>query len=690
MSVVLFVVLASPNIAFGIPSFEDVKTKWQSSEVMIYDRKDRLIQTVRTDYKKRALKWVGINDISRNMVDAVLSSEDRRFFEHSGVDWLAVGSALLENITGRSTRGASTITMQLASILIGQKGKKDINEKIRQIKTARQLEDIWTKDNILEAYLNLIYFRGDLQGISSAANILFGKSPSSLTAIESAMLASLIRNPNASVQKVVFRTCNILDKMQIPYDKESVNKTVSDALMLVKSNKNSPSFAPHIVRHLDLSSGKRIKTTIDMDLQTFAQETLKKHLMVLQRSNVNEGATVIIENKTGNVLAYLSVSNDFKHVDGVVAKRQAGSTLKPFLYALALSRGVLNASSLLEDAPVSISTERGLYLPKNYNESYKGLVTVRTALASSLNTPAVKTLTMVGIEDFYEILVKLGFDINENADFYGYALALGGVDVSLLELTNAYRVLANGGIFSRTRFSYSQGRAVSKRVLGEDVAFIISDILSDRAARQVTFGMENPLSTKSWSAVKTGTSKDMRDNWCIGYSDTYTVGVWVGNFSGAAMWNISGISGSAQIWQEIMNHLHRQKFSRQPKAPKDVVKKDIFIDSFSGVVSEWFIKDSQIPTDNSLIAVSRQGHEARIIYPPTSTVIVIDPDIPNTEQAVFFEIMGGNIGMSVFVGDDKIAIYGNIAIWQPRVGQHKVRLIDVKGAIRDEIEIFVR
>lgn len=689
---VLFVILTNPFSAYCMPSFEDVKNEWSPSDIVIYDQKDRLIQTVRSDYKKRALQWVGINDISKNLVDAVLVSEDKRFFKHKGVDWLALGSAFFENITGRSKRGASTITMQLVSILQGERGKKDYSKKLKQINSARELEENWTKGQILEAYLNLVYFRGELQGISSAAHILFDKSPSALDVVESAILASLIRQPNAPLESIAFRTRDILQKMNFPYDESRIKSIVSERLQTPKNPPTTnPNIAPHIVKHLDLASKKTLKTTIDTDLQMFSEETLKKHLISLKRNNVNDGAVIIIENKTGNVLAYLSQSTDSVFVDGIVAKRQAGSTLKPFLYAIALEKGILHTASLLDDSPVSITTERGLYLPKNYTESYKGLVTLRTALASSLNTPAVKTLTLAGIDDFHEYLLKLGFDISEKADFYGYSLALGGIDVSLLELSNAFRVLANGGKLSGLQFINTKERIIKKRVMDEAVSFIISDILSDRSARQVTFGFENPLSTRSWSAVKTGTSKDMRDNWCIGFSDTYTVGVWVGNFSGAPMWNVSGVSGSAHVWQEIMNYLHRFRLSKPPKPPQNVIKKDIYVEPTNTTITDWFINNGKYyPADNTLARITKHQHMARISYPPNSTVFVIDPDIPKSEQAVFFEVSGSDKGLRIFVGDDEIAIDGNIAIWHLKAGFYKVKLIDKDGVVKDEIEIVVR
>ena len=224
----------------------------------------------------------------------------------------------------------------------------------------------------------------------------------------------------------------------------------------------------------------------------------------------------------------------------------------------------------MDDTPLDIAVLNGIYQPKNYDSEFRGLVTSRVALASSLNVPAVRTLSLVGIEPFLSKLRQLGIkDLNESGDFYGPSLALGSADVSLWELVNAYRTLANEGAWSELHLSpEAEYFPKPKRIFSKEGAFLVSDILSDREARSSTFGLENPLATRFWTAVKTGTSKDMRDNWCIGYSRKYTVGVWVGNFSGEPMWNVSGITGAAPIWIEMMNWLHRDHVPRRKNLPR--------------------------------------------------------------------------------------------------------------------------
>ena len=304
---------------------------------------------------------------------------------------------------------------------------------------------------------------------------------------------------------------------------------------------------------------------------------MRYQLSALKDKNVNDGAVLIVENKTGDVLAYVANGGLFssaKYIDGVKAKRQAGSTLKPFLYEMAIEENLLTASSIVEDSPINVSTPAGLYVPQDYDNEFKGSVSVRTALSASLNIPAVRTLMLVGPDSFTSRLKQLGIKGLNDGDYYGLSLALGTADVSLYELVNAYRVLANNGRWGELRLSFDK-KNVQKQILKKEAVFIISDILSDRTARSITFGFENPLATRFWTAVKTGTSKDMRDNWCIGYSQKYTVGVWVGNFNGEPMWNVSGITGAAPIWLEVMNYLHRSTPSKSPQPSEGVISKKL-------------------------------------------------------------------------------------------------------------------
>jgi penicillin-binding protein 1C len=293
------------------------------------------------------------------------------------------------------------------------------------------------------------------------------------------------------------------------------------------------------------------------------------------------------------------------------------------------------------------------------------------------------------MEAFLSQLRQMGInEISESGDYYGPSLALGSADVSLWELTNAYRALANGGRWSDAILTQNQAGMVNhKQILSREAAFIVSDILADREARSSTFGLENPLATKFWSAVKTGTSKDMRDNWCIGYSSEYTVGVWVGNYSGLAMWNVSGVSGAAPVWSETMDYLHRRKSGSGMDIPKNVATREV---AASGNIGkrreEWFIRGTEPSAD---VQVVKQYNE-KIVYPPSGTVIALDPDIPPDLQKVFFISQAEGKEIYWRLNDTAIGEAGKTVAWSPKKGKHNLTLMDKQGRVIDSVNLEVR
>lgn len=442
----------------------------------------------------------------------------------------------------------------------------------------------------------------------------------------------------------------------------------------------------------------RITSTLDGELQSFVTEVVKHHVATVRPQNVNDGAVLVVENESGDVLAYVGGAGDessARYVDGSRAKRQAGSTLKPFLYAVALEKQILTPASILSDSPLDVPTKLGIYKPEDYENDFKGLVSVRTALASSLNIPAVRTLALIGVEPFIQRLRLLGFSRLKADDYYGLSVALGSADVSLWELVNAYRTLANKGVWSELRLTLKEGRDGSKRIFSEEIAFLVSDILSDREARSITFSLENPLSTKFWSAVKTGTSKDMRDNWCIGYSQKYTVGVWVGNFRGDPMWNVTGISGAAPVWLEIMNYLHRGAPGIPSQPPSGISAKKIeFQHNMEPARVEWFIKGTEpVNLMTSEAGVSINGIHAfpRITYPADGAIIALDPDIPAENQHIFFETQTSAEEFKWILDGRKLSVVSGRAVsWNPKRGKHLLSLADGQNQIIDSVEFQVR
>ena len=393
--------------AIKVPAFHDLRSSYKVSDAVLLDRNKEIIHTLRTDDSGRRLDWARLPDISPSFLQTVIEGEDRRFYTHHGVDFRAFGAAFVRNMFSGSLRGASTISMQVASVvntdLKPGKGRRGLRQKWRQVLTALALEKKWTKQEILEAYVNFVYYRGELQGIRAASKGLFGKEPSGITQSESLILASLIASPNASREKVASRSIRLGRKRGIEIDRDDIDRKSREALTSAYHIAFDVSIAPHVARALLTPGRDKIVSTLDGRVQRFALDSLKSNLAALRHRKVSDGAVLVVDNMTGEILAYVGNSAEKSSaiwMDGIRARRQAGSTLKPFLYELAIEKGYMTPASLLEDTPVAITTPTGLYVPQNYDNQFRGTVSARTALASSLNVPAVKALLVAGLSPF--------------------------------------------------------------------------------------------------------------------------------------------------------------------------------------------------------------------------------------------------------------------------------------------------
>ncbi len=698
----LLAAIAFLSVDYRAPTFAQTKAGYRPSEAWLLDRNGEVIAVKRIDNKVRRLEWIALNEISPATQELLVFSEDKRFYRHGGADWYALiasgGSYLWHIFDGKRTRGASTLTMQLAGFLdpslAPASSKRTLTQKWRQIRAAIEIEKTWSKQEILEAYFNLAAFRGEIVGIHTASFALFRNHPSALNRSQSLLLMALLKGPMAKPAQVSSRACALVKS-----ERNENNPSCEELQMLAQVTLNSPGYAipqdniaPHLAQKLLDSPGTRIATTLDANLQRYAIQALREHLTSLNEQNVKDGAVVVIDNKNGDVLAYVGSSGEISgaaNVDGVAALRQAGSTLKPFLYGLAIEEQRLTAASFMEDTPIQLNTPMGLYIPQNYDRDFKGVVSVRTALASSLNVPAVRALGLVGVDHFVRTLRTYGLDsLTKDGDHYGFSLALGGVDVRLIELTNAYRALANQGMWRSTRFKTTEAAKPPKRVISRPAAFIVANILADRGARAMTFGLENPLATRVWTAAKTGTSKDMRDNWCIGFSNRYTVGVWVGNFDGEPMRDVSGVSGAAPVWRDLMDYLHMGSGSPSPRAPHGIVAQEThFTPPIESARIEWYLAGTE--TDEMrLVSVNNSQPDAKILYPTNGTVIAMDPDIPLTHQRVQFSSRGNeDIAWQI---DGVVVGNGTNVSWTPTGGKHTLHLNDLQGKELDSLTFEVR
>ena len=444
-----------------VPAFEEIRSAYRPSESWLLDRNGEVIAFKRLDRRIRRLEWVALADISPAAQDMLLHSEDRRFYQHGGTDWLALLASGISYIghtfDAKRPRGGSTLTMQLAGLLdhalAPASSRRTLSQKWRQILAARNIERYWSKQEILEAYFNLVSFRGEITGIHTAAQALFGIAPSALDRAKSALLMALLKGPNASPAEATARACVLLTSapQHASVSCDELQQLTQQALVDRGQNIERESIAPHLAQKLLDHPGMRVASTLDANLQRHAIRALHIHLSTIRERQVQDGAVVVIDNRSGNILAYVGSSgslSDAAEVDGTSALRQAGSTLKPFLYGKAIDTNQLTAASVMDDTPIQLYTPMGLYVPQDYDRDFKGPVSLRTALASSLNVPAVRTLGLIGVDSFVQTLRHTGLDsLFRNGDHYGFSLALGGVDVRLIELTNAYRALANAGVW---------------------------------------------------------------------------------------------------------------------------------------------------------------------------------------------------------------------------------------------------
>ena len=460
--VVALVVLLLPAVVFAMPGFDAVQRGHRPSDLTIVDRHGAPLQSLRVDLSARRLAWVALDDFSPALRSAVILSEDQRFAEHSGIDWSALARSAVANAGGPGRRqGASTITMQLAGLIDAgaarPAGGRNVPGKLGQMWAARELEAGWRKAQILEAYLNLVPLRGELVGVPAAARVLFGKHPSGLDAQEAALIAVLIRGPNAAPKVVAQRACGLLTALG-----QGCGGVEGLVAQVLRPGPGQPvaevAWAPHYARALlktapaAAKSAQPLRSTLDGRLQRLATQALRQQLAELSGRHVEDGAVLVLDNASGEVRAWVGSSggalSDAPAVDAVLARRQPGSTLKPFVYGLAFERRLITPASLLDDAPTALPAGSGLYLPQNYDRRHHGWVSARTALAASLNVPAVKVGAMLSPDAMFERLNAFGLRISHSGGWHGYALALGSAEVTLLDLSNAYRALANGGRWS--------------------------------------------------------------------------------------------------------------------------------------------------------------------------------------------------------------------------------------------------
>lgn len=513
-----------------------------------------------------------LHELPQELARALIIAEDKRFYQHGGVDAAALLRALWQQVSGSGKSGASTISMQVVK-MYSPPAPRTRRTKLREMLQARRLEMRHSKHELLLAYLNRAEFSNLCRGAESAARYYFGKGAASLSTPEAALLAALVKAPTR------------LNPLRHP----QAARARRDYLLRRMGEKTTAplSVAPHSVSAPAMASGRPGRLTLDAALQQRIAAIARDEVEALHKLNVSQAAVVVADNRSGEVLAALPAADPDSPrggaLDGTATPRSAGSTLKPFVYLMAFSHGAW-PGTVMADVPTLYSSATGIQAPRNYNERYLGPVSIRRALACSQNIPAMEALERFGgTHQFLALLRRLGFEVQGEPHEYGLGLAIGNAHVTLCELVAAYSTLARNGTRLPLQFHLPLHAAQPEPLLPAQHCYRISHILADRNARATTFGPAPALSFPYSVAAKTGTSSNYRDNWCVGYTAEYTVGVWVGNFDNSPMHNISGVSGAGPIFHRVMALMHETTPATFPERPKGV--QEVQIDARTGTLA---------------------------------------------------------------------------------------------------------
>jgi penicillin-binding protein 1C len=549
----------------------------------IVDRNGRVLRELPSAAGARG-RPVALDEVGDRLLLATLVSEDKRFYEHGGVDPRAIVRAMGQNVTHlRLVSGASTITQQLVKLLDAggeAPGDRTLLVKAREAARAENLEEEMTKSQILEAYFNRLNYGRGLVGPDAAANAYFGVSPRDLSWAQAALLAVLPRAPSSldpytHLDRALLRQRALLADLRAEGVLQPADHARASAEAIVVRPLERPFAAPYLVEalrlghHGGLASGSVTQTTLDLELQTDVEGLCDSHVERLAPKNASSAAVIVVDNATGEVLSYVGGAgfDDERHgqVDMARARRQPGSALKPFAYAMAFERG-LEPTAMLADVPTRFGERAGAWAPVNFDGTFWGPVSAREALAGSLNIPAVRVAASLDDGAFLARLHRAGIaSLDRSAAHYGLALVLGSGEVTLVELAQAYAVLARGGEGLTLRFQPGDGAAqTGERVFDAAAAASVGDILSDPRARIRGLGSVGPFDVGFPVAVKTGTSSGFRDGWAVGYTHERTVGVWVGNPDGAATGELTGGAGAGPLFADVMRRAMRDVAPRAP------------------------------------------------------------------------------------------------------------------------------
>ncbi|MFQ5751123.1 MAG: penicillin-binding protein 1C, partial [bacterium] len=613
-----FLLFALANHLFPLPT----EKLYPAASTIVLDRTGHMLRAFLAPDDMWRIR-VSIDEVSPTLKKAVLAYEDKYFYWHFGVNPVSIVRAVIANLrAGQVVQGGSTLTMQVARMM--EPKERTLVNKFIEAFRALQLEWRYSKDDILTLYFNMAPYGGNIVGIGAASYFYFKKSPEKLSLGETAILAAIPNSPNQfrpdhhpeAAKRARAKILNLLmqqDKITSKQREDALSESIPPVKYAL------PFFIPHLATKLIqmYPQTERLQTTIDHQIQSLTKTLLQTHLNPWQSRGIHNGAVVVIENQTQEVLAMVG-SNDFfddkndGQVNGAMAPRSPGSALKPFIYALGIEHGLIAPQSLLNDVPVEYSG----YRPVNYDELYHGAVTVEEALIHSLNVPAVNLYARLGEDGIYAFLKEAGIStLPKPKDYYGLSLILGGCEVTLLELTNLYAGLANQGLFRPVRLLKSQVNIEGKALFSAGACFILTEMLTRLRRPELPAVWEAAIDIPK-VAWKTGTSYGHRDAWSIGYTPEYTIGVWVGNFDGKGVPELVGAEVAAPILMSLFEVLEKPTSNRWFVQPESVELRQVC--SVSGMPvskfcvsrkEEWFlpgISPNQPCTIHQLIFIDKE------------------------------------------------------------------------------------
>ncbi len=635
--------LVFPLFAFGLPSPDKI-VRNEGFSTKILDRNGQVLYDIFADQRRTPVKFT---EIPVFLQKATIAIEDKNFYNHQGFDPLGILRGFSRLFTRGRAQGGSTLTQQLVKNVL-LTSERSVFRKVREFVLTAEIERKYSKDEILQMYLNEVPYGGTAWGVEAAAETYFGKKVSELNLVQSAFMAGLPQSPSryspysSTPKAYVGRTQEVLRRMREDsyITKEQEAQALKDLENISFVPKGASFKAPHFVQYVQKiledrygvevveKGGLRVTTTLDLPLQEKAQQIVTDEIAKVEKMHITNGAAMVVNPQTGEILAMVGSKNfNDQNYDGqvnvVTALRQPGSAIKPFTYVTAFKKGY-TASTMLMDVPTVFPGGEGQpdYKPVNYDAKYRGPMQLRFALGNSLNIPAVKLIALVGVKDVLQTSFDMGLTTleptKENLSRVGLSLTLGGGEVRLLDLASAFSAFTNQGYkvdpIAILKVEDHNGKVLEEnkpqktsRVLTEEQAFLIADILSDNKARTEVFGPNSLLNiTNRQISVKTGTTNDRRDNWAIGGNSQAVAGVWVGNNDNSPMLAVSsGVSGASPIWRKIILESLSGKPNVRFEVPQGIVASEV--DTISGLKAhdgfptrtEYFIQGTE-PGDDSV------------------------------------------------------------------------------------------